>query len=302
MVRHTELWQIKHARLARATVVSCCVLGCLSPVVAAEAFVVADPVTGKLPSADIRIIRNKVVLSGDAPLEACDEVEFVAPKGSGRKVRITQLRGGKQIVLHEWNPHVLIACKPVGLSETFARAWTALAGSSRAEVRSASTRASGEIEFSLPVFDAPKSLIGAGRRALVVPWVGGKPPFRVTLTKAGATSPLCVTDVPDNPGRAQLPPVELLPGQYTVAVHQAGKNPVALEEINLFVVAAADVPRMPAMQSGGLSADETELLYLYHLEGLDDGRWTFEAVQRGAQASGGSRAIATWLGEFSGRR
>ena len=267
------------------------------------AFLQPDPVTKKPPFQALKVTRGKEVVNPEAPLQSCDLLEFVATQSEFKQVRVTTYRGGKNIVLDRSNPTADIACNKPSLSGAMAGIWMAISGGERVSYSSpATTKGSspattrGEF-FALPIFSADRSQIVAGKRALVVPWVGGIKPYKVVLKRAASGEVLAESKV-ESGHSVRLPEIDLQPGQYSVTVFNTpadGSQP-GLEEQNLHVVNATELPAMPALlKAAKLDPSEAALLYAFYLEGYGDGRWAFEAFQRAMDIDKQTAAVKDWL-------
>jgi hypothetical protein len=261
---------------------------------APAAFVQPDPDSRRPPFDAFEIERGGRSVSSDTPLQPCDKVHLA---DSAHRVRITTLKGGRNIVLSRTNPDVTISCDQPDLSAQAARVWQAVSAGPRAEVAVAAyTRGS---PLALPIFDVEKSMLLSGRRALLVAWSGGLPPYRVELRGADGNLLAQASDLRDSV--VQLPEAELRPGRYSLAVLQP--NGDGLGEDRVFVVDARELPPPPpTLARAELAADERELLYIYYLEGVDDGRWAFEAMQRAQALRQRMPAAARWIRSYAGDR
>jgi hypothetical protein len=274
----------------------------------AAAFLQPDPVTKKIPYQAIKITRNTTVMNSDAPIQACDRLEFVGAQNEIKKVIITTYSGGKNLVLDTNTPVIeKIACGAKTMSSSMAGIWSAISGgdrasysspattkgSSAAATRSASTRGA---ELALPIFSADRSDIIAGKRSLVVPWVGGNSPYKVVLKQAQTGKVLAEVRV-ESGHQTRLPEIDLQPGQYSITVFNTsnGGQP-GLEEQNLYVVNASELPAVPAkLKNANIDPVDSALLYVYYLEGFGDGRWAFEAFQRASDIKKPTVAVTDWL-------
>ena len=278
----------------------------------AAAFLQPDPVTKKIPYQAIKITRNTTVMNSDTTIQACDRLEFVSGQNEIKKVIITTYSGGKNLVLDTNTPVIeKIACGSKTISSSMAGIWSAISGgdrasysspattkgSSAAATRSASTR--GGPELALPIFSADRSDIIAGKRSLVVPWVGGNAPYKVVLKQAQTGKVLAEVRV-ESGQQIRLPEIDLQPGQYSITVFNTsnGGQP-GLEEQNLYVVNASELPAIPAkLKNANIDPVDAALLYVYFLEGLGDGRWAFEAFQRAADIKNPTVLVTEWLGTY----
>lgn len=268
------------------------------------AFLQPDPVTKKQPFQAIKITRGGSVVSGETPIQPCDSLEFVASQSEVKQVRVTTYIGGKNIILDKGNPIApRIACEKAGLSGAMASVWQAISGGDRASYSNAATTKGSSAAatrgeaFALPIFSAEKSYIVSGKRALVIPWVGGVLPYKVTLKRAATGEVIANSEVKSGHS-VRLPEVDLQPGQYSVTVFNTptdGGKP-GLEEQNLYVVSPSELPAMPPpLKNAKLDPSEATLLYAFYLEGYGDGRWAFEAFQRAVGIPKPTAAVKDWL-------
>ena len=279
------------------------------------AFVQPDAVTHKPPHGAFTLKRDGKVVNGEVLLQPCDRVEFLKTQAVAKEIRITTTRGGKNIVLNANSPDVEISCEKVPVSDLVVRTWMAISGGNRTsesrtgtpKMLAAATRGDKNAELAVPVFTSARSTIVAGQRALVVPWVGGTAPFQVKLARLSAigTDPEILADIRVASGSiAQLPMIDLKPGRYSIGVfhsHAAG-DARGLEEHNLYVVDASVFPPKPKrLTQAKLGAADEALLFGYYLEGLGDGAWTFEAVQRVFAESSLNEASQQWLDAYRTR-
>jgi hypothetical protein len=267
------------------------------------AFLQPDPVTKRIPFQALKVIRGKEVVSAETPIQPCDRLEFVSTQSEFKQVRVTTYRSGKNIVLDSSNPSAEITCEKSSLSGAMAGIWMAISGGERVSYSTpATTKGStaattrGEA-FALPIFSADRSQIVSGKRALVIPWVGGVKPYKVVLKRA-ATGDI-LADVKVESGHSvRLPEVDLQPGQYSVTVFNTpidGSQP-GLEEQNLHAVTASELPAMPPpLKNAKLDPLEAKLLYAFYLEGYGDGRWAFEAFQLAVGIQKPTSAVKDWL-------
>ena len=269
-----------------------------------------DAVTHKPPHAAFTLKRDGKVVKSEVLLQPCDRVEFVKTQTVAKEVRITTTRGGKNIVLNANSPDVEISCEKVPVSYLVARTWMAISSGSRStmpKMLAAATRGDKDMELAVPVFAAARSNLVAGQRALVIPWVGGTAPYQVTLARltVAGNAPEVLADVRVASGNVvQLPMIDLKPGRYSIGVfhsHAAGE-PRGWEERNLYVVDAAALPAIPErLKAAKLSAADEALLFAYYLEGLEDGAWVFEAVQRVPSVIPANEATEQWLDSYRTR-
>lgn len=286
------------------------------------AFALPDAVTKDVPYAAFRIERGdgsrlQTVASQNA-IAACDTLVFVpdAVKGVSRVVFATAVHG-RNIVIDKEHPRAVVACaggkaQKVALSDAALRVWRDVVSPDRGSAveRPASTRgqeaatkgAAGSTDTGCghaipgpcaPVFDASESRIAAGERALYVTWIGGTGPFSVEVVAAETGKRIAVANG-IQARHVTLPTAVYTPGRHELVVLGADRN--GFSERDLIVVSPETLPAMP--QANGvekLSADERELVRLYWLEGVANGVWAFEAMQRAASLAARQPGAAQWL-------
>lgn len=272
--------------------------------VQSAAFLQPDPVTKKQPFQAVKVTRGKVVVGADGPIQPCDQLEFDSTQSDVKQVLVTTYRSGRSILLNTLNPMAVIACEESGLSGAAAKVWQSI--SSRVDPKPppilAITR--GKLTpspFALPIFASERSQIISGKRALVVPWVGGVLPYKVVLKRA--TTGEVLAEVKAQSGHSvRLPEIDLQPGQYSLTVFNTpvdGSQP-GLEEQHLFAVNASELPEVPdQLKTAKLDPVEATLLYVFYLEGHGDGRWAFEAFQRAASIDKPTTAVKDWLQNYT---
>jgi hypothetical protein len=265
------------------------------------AFLQPDPATSSVPYDAIRVQRGKNVIASNSPLQPCDQVTFLASQNKVASVLITTVQGGKNIRLDAAHPTVDISCEDVGLGEMALQLWKDISGGERATY-SIAALSRGD-QFSLPILSSEQSnIIASPGRSLYVAWKGGRPPFRVVLWSASDGKTISEVDNIEA-HNVRMPEVNLRPGQYSLSVFNTPEEgaPPELREDNLFVVDASELPPPPAaLAASKLGQPETELLYVYYLEGKGDGRWAFEAMQRAAAITPPTTASTTWLAHYGG--
>lgn len=267
------------------------------------AFLQPDPITKRIPFQALKVIRGKEVVSADTPIQPCDRLEFVSTQSEFKQVRVTTYKSGKNIVLDKSNPSAEINCEKSSLSGAMAGIWMAISGGERVSYSTqATTRGStattthGEA-FALPIFSADRSQIVSGKRALVIPWVGGLKPYKVVLKRV-ATQEILAESKVDSGHSVRLPTIDLQPGQYNLTVFNTPNDggDSGLEEQNLFVVNATELPVIPdPLKNAKIEPSEATLLYAFYLEGYGDGRWAFEAFQRVVGITKQTPAVKDWL-------
>jgi len=288
----------------------------------ALAFVLADPGLKAVPYTAFTIERQRRIIASTEPIAACDRLRFQRDNRDGvKRVVLATGLSGRNLVLDASAPDLVIACPTANasrptLSAAALRFLRDVASPDRAVeheqvtaqrhsgawARSASTRGAAVAPATVvvPVLSADRAYLVTGKRALSLTWIGGKPPFRVVLRRAGGSAPLF--EQADIRGRSvQLPAIDLQPGRHEILVTDSTDNGFA--EDQLIVVQANQLPAMPAtLKAATVSTDERALLFAYYLEGVDNGRWSFEALQRVAALPADFAAAAAWLsgyGEWS---
>jgi hypothetical protein len=277
------------------------VSGAASPDRPPVALVLHDPATGAPPYAQLKVTRDNAGRRSDTALQPCDKVEFLPQESGAQEVRIATLKGGKLIVLSAKAPTATLPCDPPKLSEVAARLWLDIVGDRRHLVVAAGSRsvpaATRSARFELPVLASPQSNLVSGKRSLLLSWTGGRPPYSLKLVRVDTGATLLELEKLQG-SSVRLPELNLMPGQYRLAVFNSpidGSLP-GLQDDQIYVVDPSALPAMPAeLKAAKLSADEIQLLYAYYLEGLLDGRWTLEAMQRIAALRSSLPAAADWL-------
>jgi hypothetical protein len=264
--------------------------------------VLHDPDTGTPPYAQLKVVaRDNTDRRSDTTLQPCDRLQFLPQKSGAQEVRIATLKGGKLIVLSAKTPTATLPCDPPKLSDVAARLWLDLVGDRRHLVVAAGSRsvpaATRSASFELPVLASPQSNLVSGKRSLLLSWTGGRPPYSLRLVRVDTGATLLALERLQGTS-VRLPEVDLKPGQYSLAVFHTpidGSLP-GLQDDQIHVVEPSALPAMPVeLKAVTLSADEAQLLYAYYLEGLLDGRWTLEAMQRVATLRSSLPAAADWL-------
>lgn len=261
------------------------------------AFVKVDPATQRAPYEAFRLIRSRVVVPSDSQLQPCDQLLLTDPN---RRVVVSTFRGGKDLVLSRAHPELVISCDAPTMSPRLAKVWEALAQTARAEAQvPALTRGNASVPapLALPVFDAERTLVVAGRRNLFMVWVGGQRPYRVELRAADGKVLTQASDIYET--AVQLSFAELAPGRHVITVYEANGN--GLMEDRIFAVVAGELPSRPAILArSDLTDDEQELLYAYYLDGFGGGEWTFEALQRAHAIQTRIPGAASWIRSYGG--
>ncbi len=265
------------------------------------AFLQPDPATSAVPYDAIRVQRGKNIIASNSPLQPCDKITFLASQNKVANVLITTVQGGKNIRLDEAHPTVDISCENVGIGDAALQLWKDISGGERATY-SVATLSRGD-QFSLPILSSERSnVVASPNRSLYVAWKGGHPPFRLVLRSASNGRTIAEVDNIKT-HNARMSEVNLRPGQYSMSVFNTPEDgsPPELREDNLFVVDASELPPPPAaLTTSKLGQPETELLYVYYLEGQGDGRWAFEAMQRAAAIAPPTTASTAWLERYGG--
>lgn len=265
------------------------------------AFVQSDAVTKEMPYSAFIVKRDGRGVPSNSELQPCDVLEFVPTQSKFDKVVLTSTRGGKSLVLRPGSTPLSLSCERVSLAGNLWDVWKIISAGDRVAAVSAATRGT---DFTLPIFSSESSNIVAGKRALYVGWTGGRPPFRVLITRGRSSDVLVdVKGIADN--HVRLPELDLKPGQYSLAVANTPGigEPEAMQEDNLFVVPASELPPIPtALFNAKLGRADTELLYGFYLEGLPGARWAFEAMQHVASIADVSPAAKDWLRGYAEAR
>jgi hypothetical protein len=233
-------------------------------------------------------------------LEPCDIVTF-KPGNGVQEVLITTVQGGKNIRLDQEHPQAKISCAPSTLSEEAAAIWREISGGERATY-SVAAISRGD-QFGLPILSSDRSnLVLTPDRGLYIAWVGGSAPYRIQMRNA--VNGRVVSEVGGIQGHAaRIPSVSLPAGQYSLSVYDTPNDGFSpeLREDSLFVVDASALPtEPPALRRAQLSDAERQILYVYYLEGIDHGRWAFEAMQRAAAITPPTAASTAWLNRYGG--
>ncbi|PKN50489.1 MAG: hypothetical protein CVU58_00570 [Deltaproteobacteria bacterium HGW-Deltaproteobacteria-16] len=168
-------------------------------------------------------------------------------------------------------------------------------------VSTASASARGIDEFKMPAdtSNLPPPRMAAGERALHFRWVGGTPPYSLTIEHDGVK----VSKVENvGVGSVSLPRRNWQPGKYQLSLEDAGTPQKVLEESELTFVKPADIPPMPKdIVEGESREDMRQLLYADWLSKQGKGKWIMEAIQRVVPlAMEGNLAAANWLRQWGG--
>lgn len=287
---------------------------------AAVAFVQPDAALKRIPYEAFHLVRAGAQVDSRQPILACDVVVFERTQSTVPRILITTVFSGRNILLDKSAPEATVGCddkkwrKPT-LSASARRLWQdVIARGDRfaePQTQTAATKGSpastrdgqqantpNEIEFDMPVFKASRALLIEGRRTITVPWIGRAKKYRVELARAETGEVLAeAVDVPGN--QAELKDLDLKPGQYALKVVDDKGYGQRMDQ--LFVVSKQNEPPAPsALASASINSQEKALLYVYFLEGLDDGRWMFEALQRAASISPRSPMVDDWMSMFKG--
>jgi hypothetical protein len=265
------------------------------------AFVQPDPATSTPPFEAIKVQRGEKTINPNSPLQPCDKITFLAANTKVKRVLITTVQGGKNIQLDATHPSAEISCEKVGLTDMAIQLWKDISGGDRATY-SVATLSRGD-KFGLPILSSERSnLVASGKRSFYIAWTGGTPPFRLVLRSAVNGETIArVDNIQAN--NARTPELNLQRGQYSLSVFNTPTDgsPPELREDNLFVVDVSELPPPPpTLKAAKLDQAETELLYVYYLEGQGDGRWAFEAMQRAAAIEPATPASTDWLKRYGG--
>jgi hypothetical protein len=153
------------------------------------------------------------------------------------------------------------------------------------------------IPFRIPILTASSSMIASGRRALFVSWLGGVPPFSVTLSVAETGKVVVNAPAIRNACATYLPPTDLAPGHYRLTLTDA--NHFREQEDELYV--ADSSPSAPSeLREADLPDDARQIYTATWLAVLERGKWAFEAQQRVASMDCRSPAVQDWLEKWGG--
>ncbi|MDS4013776.1 MAG: hypothetical protein RKP46_05390 [Candidatus Accumulibacter sp.] len=168
------------------------------------------------------------------------------------------------------------------------RAYAYLAAANRECVNSDGSNS--PFVFDMPWLRASKSLLSEGRRRVFVVWRGGLPPFRVSLKREGAATPLAESsDL--NMCEAFLPASDLTSGRHVLTVtDHAG---LQLEVSQIEVVPPELRPSAEALPAA--SVQPAWLSAAQWLAEQEDGAWRFEALQDVAAHLGDTPEAQAWI-------
>ena len=266
------------------------------------AFIEPDTLTGRLPVGAYSISRHGKPIAADGALAPCDVITFDGQQTSFLEVRIKTFKSGKLILLDRAHPKSSIPCDEITLTAAAIRIFTSITNGPRsAQPQSIMSYKAGlatrMAPFHSPALLSDQSRLVAGRRALVVSWHGGKAPFLVELIDVTSGQSLArVTSSTQT--YVTLPELDLAAGRYSLLIHSTpAHGPGAtLREDNLLIVASSELPPEPEeLANSQISREERTLLYSMYLEGIGDGRWTFEALQFVAFGPAVQQASRAWL-------
>lgn len=145
----------------------------------------------------------------------------------------------------------------------------------------AMTRGEGDIEMA--VLDGRRRFVAAGQRSLHIVWSGGAPAYRVRLSDAAGRVIGEASDLPSP--RLELRSVALAPGLHTISITDASERQ-ARDPLVFEVVPQGRVPSPPPEMSQGLPDDDAAVATAVWLAGREDGRWSYEALNRAAPLAG----------------
>lgn len=263
-------------------------------------FALPEPSIKAVPYNAFVIRRGTTKIASTEVIQACDVVEFL-PNNTGnvKRVVLATTYSGRNIVLDAWQPNHTVACNSSApkatLSDAALAVWRNVVSPDReVEARPAATRG---CNLNQPMLESDGSYLVSGPRELVVAWTAGCAPFRVRLSRNDSDQTVVEqTDI--RAQRIRLVRAELKPGMYTMRTSDTSSGAPFVED-KLTVVDAANLPVAPsAITTSQLSADERALLYVFYLDGLDKGRWRFEAAQRAAELEMRMPAARAWLADF----
>lgn len=257
----------------------------------------------------VRLVRHAKVVSYDEKegLYPCDKVTLTDASATVSVV----LTNGTRLRLSSESRMVPIPCEASGqaanlvnfLSAVVRKAqdrasFTGSRGQVLAGSRGPESLASSRSELSIPALIASTAVIAAGDRSLFVAWEGGTGPYSVEIATYPDGKPV-VTQSAIATRSVTLAKTRLAPGRYVLIVK--GKDGLGVKEDELHVVAAREIPPMPdELSSAPLKSDARMLFYADYLIGLDDGRWTLEALQQAATLARDSAAAREWLKDWGG--
>lgn len=164
--------------------------------------------------------------------------------------------------------------------------------------------ARGKVDLNMPA-DAikPSPKMAAGERVLHFRWLGGEPPYHLTILQHDQV----VTEVEVAEACAvSLPKRDWLPGEYQLVLRHSvglpgGQPQDYWQEDRLTFVAPADVPPMPKeIAEAELREDMRQLLYAGWLSRQDEGDWIMEAIQHVAPFAEQNLTAANWLRQWGG--
>lgn len=225
-------------------------------------------------------------------LLACDEVLL---KNDQVKVQI-RLSNNERIVLDSMHPRYGIPCDRRSVADKFFAFLMAV--TKKSEARNSNipivtiTRA--ENSQTLPIIYslvADRAVVLGGEKALYLTWGGGVPPYSIEITQY-SDNRLVISRHNINENAVTLPKTKLQLGRYTLELKDARDN--GIKEDQFYV--ADKLPPMPAELANAVIPDtDKTLFYADYLVGLEDGRWTLEAIQQAASIAEKTPAARTWL-------
>lgn len=237
---------------------------------------------------------NRLLPKGSNELRACDVVTLV---DSSATVHIV-LSSYQRIDLDQGAPHqqIQISCNAKGVWQSaqlvIARLLTA-AATAPAQHIIAATRGGGKPDpIKVPALGSYNPMLIAGDRSLFIAWTGGVAPYRVRVSQYNG---LVIAEQNEITGtNVMLPAAHFEQGRYSLVV--LGADGHGLKENNLTVVDPSRLPPRPStLDDASLSQADRILLYSYYLEGLGNGEWTLEALQKAASINPPTPASSDWI-------
>lgn len=147
----------------------------------------------------------------------------------------------------------------------------------------------GDRRLAAPLLEPDNVKISTHLPGFSMAWLGGRPPFRVTLEQSGSVRPALSATVRVRCIKSS--PLAVAPGSYRVRIDDAEDNFV---EGEIRIVAAEVVPKL-SLGTGAPSGRtfDYDLAYAYWLSTIENGAWAFEAFRMldAVSDSGAARAL-----------
>jgi hypothetical protein len=295
---------MKRLRFIFLMLLACSVHPVMAQAPSFVAFVQPDGNTKSIPYGAFSVERSGAFIDSRTPLMACDIVHFNAKQREVQQVLITTIESGRNISIDAQHDSAILSCKDgkaasAKMTSAAARAWQLVSGGDRVSDKAAKTAITrgyqeGADNLVLRVFAAPESYLVAGRRSLTLAWAGGPPTVDIELRRASENGELIAQAKGATGNRTELPEVEFTLGTYYLMMRgEAGTTPTESYAIQ---VIGSDAPPPPSQfKVSGIKSDEQALLYVFYLEGMSNGRWTLEAMQRAAAIGPNSGSIVEWF-------